>query len=196
MEVRWSDMSRGKFKGFKLHAIVNQIGLPLWALVTMRNCYDQSFLPKFIEDLETDYVLAEAGYDSKTNYVAAKAIDVRLLLYLTPKGNARRSSMLNFWGIGVMLLSSLMGTSKLTFWRNVGFDQGLGKKGFYGGCWLDKLWCWGNEIFVTELGKSEKLKKIRAWPNNLTVMAPERHPTDGFSQFQPELITKVSADKL
>jgi len=58
---------RGRFRGFKLHAAVNQQGLPLRVIVTTGNCYDGLFLPKLIDDLETDYVLADAGYCSKRN---------------------------------------------------------------------------------------------------------------------------------
>ncbi len=61
LEARWGHTGRGKFRGFKLHAAVNQRGLPLKALVTPGNCYDSPFLPKLIEDLEADYVLADAG---------------------------------------------------------------------------------------------------------------------------------------
>ena len=34
MEAKWGHTGRGKFRGFKLHAAVNQLGLPLRALVT------------------------------------------------------------------------------------------------------------------------------------------------------------------
>ena len=67
MEAGWGHTSRGKFRGFKLHSAVNQLGLPLRAVVTPGNRYDSPFLPRLIEDLEADYVLADAGYDSKTN---------------------------------------------------------------------------------------------------------------------------------
>lgn len=66
---------QGKFRGFKFHAAVNQRGLPLKALVTPGNRYDSPFLPKLIEDLEADYILADAGYNSNANSLAAKAID-------------------------------------------------------------------------------------------------------------------------
>lgn len=72
MEARWGHTGRGKFRGFKLHAAVNQLGLPLRALVTPGNCYDSPFLPKLIWDLEADYVLADAGYCSKRNINAVK----------------------------------------------------------------------------------------------------------------------------
>jgi len=84
MEARWGHTSRGKFRGFKLHAAVNQLGLPLRAVVTPGNRYDSPFLPKLIEDLEADYVLADAGYDSKTNYKAVKAIDAEPVIASNP----------------------------------------------------------------------------------------------------------------
>ncbi len=74
MEARWGHTGRGKFRGFKLHTAVNQLGLPLRAVVTPGNCYDGPFLPKLIWDLEADYVLADAGYCSKRNIEAAKDI--------------------------------------------------------------------------------------------------------------------------
>ena len=74
LEARWGYNSRGKFRGFKLHVVVNQLGLPLKAVVTPGNRYDSPFLPRLIEDLEADYVLVDAGYDSKRNVRAVKAI--------------------------------------------------------------------------------------------------------------------------
>jgi hypothetical protein len=72
MEAGWGHTGRGKFRGFKLHAAVKHLGLPLRALVTPGNKYDSPFLPKLIEDLEADYVLADAGYCSKQNVKAVK----------------------------------------------------------------------------------------------------------------------------
>ena len=43
---------RGRFKGFKLHVAVNQLGLPLKAIASPANRFDSIFLPKLIEDLE------------------------------------------------------------------------------------------------------------------------------------------------
>jgi hypothetical protein len=74
LEARWGHTGRGKFRGFKLHAAVNQLGLPLRAIVTPGNHYDSPFLPALIEDLEADYVLGDAGYDSKANKDASKTI--------------------------------------------------------------------------------------------------------------------------
>jgi len=74
MEARCGVTSRGRFKGFKVHTIVNQAGLPLKGLVTTGNCYDSPFLPKLIEDLEAEYVLADAGYNSKRNFKAVRDI--------------------------------------------------------------------------------------------------------------------------
>ena len=66
------------------------------AVVTPGNRYDSPFLPKLIADLDADYVLADAGYDSKTNYRAVKDIDAEPVIASNlDEGNARRSSMLN-----------------------------------------------------------------------------------------------------
>ena len=92
MEARWGHTGRGKFRGFKLHAAVNQLGLPLRALVTPGNCYDGPFLPKLIEDLEADYVLADAGYCSKRNIQAVREMGAVPVIADNPrkKGKSRK----------------------------------------------------------------------------------------------------------
>ncbi len=92
MEAGWGHTSRGKFRGFKLHAAVNQLGLPLRAVVTPGNRYDSPFLPGLIEDLEADYVLADAGYDSKTNYRAVKEIDAKPVIASNPRRGKRKKT--------------------------------------------------------------------------------------------------------
>jgi IS5 family transposase len=74
MEATGGYTGSGAFRGFKLHTAVNQQGPPLRAIVTPGNCTNGPFLPKLIEDLEADYVLADAGYCSKRNFQAAKEI--------------------------------------------------------------------------------------------------------------------------
>jgi transposase len=92
MEAEWGHTGRGKFRGFKIHAAVNQLGLPLRALVTPGNRYDSPFLPKLIEDLEADYVLADAGYCSKRNIKAVRDIGAVPLIADNPrkKGKSRK----------------------------------------------------------------------------------------------------------
>jgi transposase len=90
MEARWGYTSRGKFRGFKLHTIVNQLGLPLKAVVTAGNRYDSPFLPGLLEDLEADYVLADAGYDSKRNIRAVKAIGAEPVIASNPRRGKRK----------------------------------------------------------------------------------------------------------
>ena len=92
MEARWGHTGRGKFRGFKLHAAVNQLGLPLRALVTPGNCYDSPFLPKLIEDLEANYVLADAGYCSKRNIKAVRDMGAVPVIADNPrkKGKSRK----------------------------------------------------------------------------------------------------------
>jgi transposase len=90
MEAGWGHTSRGKFRGFKLHAAVNQLGLPLKAVITPGNRYDSPFLPRLIEDLEADYVLADAGYDSKANVIAVNAIDAKPVIAPNPRRGKHR----------------------------------------------------------------------------------------------------------
>jgi hypothetical protein len=60
-------------------------------VVTAGNRYDSPFLPGLIEDLDADYVLADAGYDSKANPEAANAIDAKPVIAPNlDEGNARR----------------------------------------------------------------------------------------------------------
>jgi hypothetical protein len=45
MEAKWGFTSRGPIKGFKLHVAVNQLGLPLKAIVTQQTDLTASFYP-------------------------------------------------------------------------------------------------------------------------------------------------------
>jgi len=92
MEARWGITSRGPFKGFKVHAVVNQAGLPLKGLVTTGNLYDSPLLPKLIEDLEAEYVLADAGYNSKRNLKAVRDMGAVPVIADNPRrrGKTRR----------------------------------------------------------------------------------------------------------
>jgi hypothetical protein len=90
MEAEWGHTSRGKFRGFKLHAAVNQIGLPLRALVTPGNRFDGPFLPKLIEDLEADYVLADGAYCSKANFRAVREINAKPVIADNPRKKGKR----------------------------------------------------------------------------------------------------------
>jgi len=92
LEAQWGHTSRGKFRGFKLHAAVNQLGLPLRALVTPGNRFDGPFLPRLIEDLEADFVLADGAYHSKANFKAVRAINAIPVIADNPrkKGKSRK----------------------------------------------------------------------------------------------------------
>ena len=100
LEARWGRTSRGKFRGFKLHAAVNQSGLPLRAIITPGNRYDGPFLPKLIEDLETDFVLADAAYDSKRNHRAARGIDAVPLIAYNPRRKGKDRKRESCWLLG------------------------------------------------------------------------------------------------
>jgi len=90
LEARWGYTSEGPFRGFKLHAVVNQLGLPLKAVVTPGNRYDSPLLPDLLEDLEADYGLADAGYDSKRNIKAVEAMGAEPVIASNPRRGKRR----------------------------------------------------------------------------------------------------------
>jgi IS5 family transposase len=95
LEAQWGWTCKGPIKGFKLHVAVNQLGLPLRAIVTSANHYDSKFLPKLIEDLEADYVLADAGYDSIRNIQAVKGIGAVPVIAVNPRRKGKKSKTSN-----------------------------------------------------------------------------------------------------
>jgi IS5 family transposase len=99
LEAKWGFTHRGPFKGFKLHAVVNQLGLPLKAIVTPGNRFDAVFLPKLIEDLEAKYVLADAGYHSLKNIKAVEAMGAVPIIAVNPrqKGKAAKVPYAEFF---------------------------------------------------------------------------------------------------
>jgi IS5 family transposase len=90
LEAGWGFTCKGPFRGFKLHAAVNQLGLPLKAVVTPANRHDSPLLPSLVEDLEADYVLADAGYDSRANRVAVRVIGAEPVIASNPRRSGKR----------------------------------------------------------------------------------------------------------
>ena len=95
MEAKWGFTCRGRFKGFKMHVVVNQLGLPLKAIVTPGNRFDSIFLPKLIEDLEAQYVLADAGYHSLQNIKAVKDMGAMPIIAVNPRRQGKQSKVPN-----------------------------------------------------------------------------------------------------
>jgi len=95
LEAKWGFTSRGPVKGFKLHVAVNQLGLPLKAIVTPGNRFDSIFLPKLIEDLEADYVLADAGYHSLKNIEAVKNMGAVPVIAVNPRRQGKEGKVSN-----------------------------------------------------------------------------------------------------
>jgi hypothetical protein len=50
LEAEWGYTCKGSFKGFKLHTVVNQLGLPLKAVVTPGNRHGSPLLPSLLDD--------------------------------------------------------------------------------------------------------------------------------------------------
>jgi transposase len=90
MEAKWGITRKGPFRGFKLHAAVNQQGLPLKAVVTTGNCYDSPLLPKLLGDLEADYVVADSGYDSLRNIKFVQAMGAEPVIAINPRQGTKR----------------------------------------------------------------------------------------------------------
>ena len=90
LEAEWGFTRKGPFKGFKLHTVVNQLGLPLKAVVTPGNRHDSPLLPSLLDDLEAEYVLADAGYDSKSNVEAVEAMGAEPVIAPNPRRSGKR----------------------------------------------------------------------------------------------------------
>jgi len=95
MEAKWGFTHRGRFKGFKLHAVVNQLGLPLNAIVSPGNRFDSIFLPKLLEDLEAKFVLADAGYHSLENIKTVEAMGAKPIIAVNPRQKGKESKVSN-----------------------------------------------------------------------------------------------------
>ena len=95
LEAKWGFSSRGPFKGFKLHVVVNQLGLPLKAIVSPGNRFDAIFLPELIKDLEAQYVLADAGYHSLKNIEVVKAIGAVPIIAVNPRQKGKQGMVSN-----------------------------------------------------------------------------------------------------
>jgi IS5 family transposase len=95
MEAKCGFTCRGRFKGFKLHAVVNQLGLPLKAIVTPGNRFDSPLLPKLIEDLEANYVLADAGYHSLENIKAVRDMGAKPIIAVNPRRKGKEGKVTN-----------------------------------------------------------------------------------------------------
>jgi len=90
MEAEWGFTGRGPFRGFKLHTAVNQLGLPLRDVVTAGNRYNSPLLPSLLEDLEAEYVLADAGYDSAADRKAVRGMGAEPVIAINPRRGGKR----------------------------------------------------------------------------------------------------------
>jgi IS5 family transposase len=89
-EARWGYTSRGPFLGFKLHVAVNQDGLPVRARVTPGNRHDSPFLPTLIHGFYPEWVVADAGYDSKQNRNVVERVGAEPVIAVNPRRRGRR----------------------------------------------------------------------------------------------------------
>jgi hypothetical protein len=94
-EAKWGFTSRGPVKGFKIHVAVNQLGLPLKAIITTANRFDSIFLPQLIQDIKAQYVLADAGYHSLENLRAVKASGAVPIIAVNPRRKGKEGKVSN-----------------------------------------------------------------------------------------------------
>jgi hypothetical protein len=86
--------SKGKFKGFKLHTLVNQLGLFLNADFTKANVHDTKVFPALLElpisDAHGVPLLGDAGYDSKDNRKLARKKGFKPIIAKNPRNTGRK----------------------------------------------------------------------------------------------------------
>ena len=116
---------QGKFRGFKLHAAINQSVLPSRAIITPGKKYNGLILSKLIEDLEADYVLADAAYSSKRNFIAIKDIAAAPVIADNPrkKGKSRKVESNELLKTKRYVTEQFNRHVKIMFWTNVGLEQ-------------------------------------------------------------------------
>jgi len=79
----------------KLHVAVNQLGLPLKAIITPANRFDSIFLPQLIDNIKAQYVLANAGYHSLENLRVVKASGALPIIAVNPHRQGKESKVSN-----------------------------------------------------------------------------------------------------
>lgn len=89
-EAKVGFYSKGRFKGFKAHVSVDQLGLPRKALVTPGNRHDSPILPELICGQKPKHVIGDAGYDSKRNRKACRDIGAKPCIATNPRRSGRR----------------------------------------------------------------------------------------------------------
>lgn len=82
-EAEWGFICKGPFKGFKLHIVVNQLGLPLKAMVT----------PLTVTIHPCFQALADAGCDSKSNIEAVEAMGAEPVIAPNPRRGGKRKRL-------------------------------------------------------------------------------------------------------
>lgn len=80
--------SKGWFVGFKVHIGINQLKIPLKAVLTTGNRHDSPILPELL--VGCDYLLGDCGYDSKDNRRMVMKIGGIPLIDRNPRNSGKR----------------------------------------------------------------------------------------------------------
>jgi hypothetical protein len=101
------------------------LGLPLRAIVTSGNCSDGPFLPKLIDDLEADCVLANAGYCSKRNFQTVTSMGAVAFIADNPRKKGKDCKMESSKRLKEerYVIEQFNGHLKANLLKIVGFDQ-------------------------------------------------------------------------
>lgn len=80
--------SKGPFKGFKAHLSVNQLGLPMKAVVSRGNRHDMNYFRQLLVDASK--VLGDAGYDSRENRQTARSRNIDPIIARNPRNTGKQ----------------------------------------------------------------------------------------------------------
>jgi len=80
--------SKGGFKGFKVHLSVNQLGLPMKAIVSRGNRHDTNYFEELL--IDASKVLGDAGYDSRDNREVARNMGVEPVIARNPRNTGKQ----------------------------------------------------------------------------------------------------------
>ena len=90
MEAGWGQHKQRKIQRLQTSCSRKPVRIAFESSRHAREPFYSPFLPKLIEDLEGIQRLADAGYDSKTNYRAVKDIDAEPVIASNPKRGKRK----------------------------------------------------------------------------------------------------------
>lgn len=87
-EGKWGHSSKGWFFGFKVHASVDQLKIPIRAVFTTGNKNDSPIMPQLL--VPAKHVLGDAGYDSEENRKAVREMNGMPHIARNPRNSKKK----------------------------------------------------------------------------------------------------------